>query len=131
MRRRKPKAGRKPAHPLLKLGKSTGRKPTPEQYAEMLHRFFEPVSRFVDEERQREQQRRQRLLESVERTPCAATAPAVTKLQAVRDLLPRLHPNGVAAHVSTKTVQQQVIVELGYEVSWDTVHRALGRPRRK
>lgn len=51
------------------------------------------------------------------------------KFRAVLNVLPKLYPpdGKVPDHVSTETVRQQAIVELGYDVSWNTANRALTR----
>jgi hypothetical protein len=83
--------------------------------------FFEPRP---EEEWQRQPPK------SGARTP-AANKSGGRKIRTVRGLLPKLYPpdGKVSDSVSTKTVRQKVIVVLGYDVSWDTVNRALGRSR--
>jgi len=133
-RRKSGKAGRKPASQLLKLIKSaTEPPPTPEQYAEMMRSFFASLHQFADQlAASLDWPGRQWLLESIKGIkptppPAANSVRRRQSRQAVRSVLPKLYPDGVPDHASTKTVRQQVIVELGYDVSWHTVHRALGR----
>ena len=127
-RRKSGKAGRKPASQLLKLGKSAEPPPTPEQYAEMMRWFFASLHQFADQLAALERPRRQWLLESIEPTPPTAANPVRGRQgQAVRRLLSKLYPDGVPDRVATETVRQQVIIELGRDVSWHTVHRVLGR----
>jgi hypothetical protein len=47
----------------------------------------------------------------------------------VQGAVRELYPDGVPKHVSTETVLQGVIAKLGHDVSWHTVHRALGREK--
>ena len=133
-----------------------GRKPTPKQLAEAVRRFsldpvgemvrgafLRPLARYELEARQRVL-RVPRIPELHPRVPTieGKAKPANPKRarkrravgggrvwRAVQGALRELYPpkGKVPDSVSTKTVRQNVITELGYPVGYNTVRRVLGR----
>jgi hypothetical protein len=126
------RAGDKPTTNSLFDLPTSAEPPTPEQSAEladMVRRFFVGHDWFA-EQRQRSQRLAKLAISAVRRQADKSAKPkGGRKFRAVLGALPKLYPPAgkVPDSVSTKTVQQEIIVELGYDVHWSTVNRALGR----